>query len=410
MDVLAILAVLLGFAVLSGLAVLVAVLLAIRSLHRRNRVSPDQRSAAPLVWLSAPSRPARLHRRLRSAVAVARMIAGRATAGGQLSRTAELAYELEAEAVSIDHHLPIVARLAPRERTLALRRLAEQVNEVERLVSRLSLLEAEEPRPRAHEPPRHRHAGARPPARRPRGGPRRAAHHRSGRGARDRRLSPSGSCARLQALGAGGDGLGDQPVEGGGGPAVVDRRRGAASTPSAMSAAMPATTRPAAALSTTMSRWCPASPASTRCASPALTAGSPPRRSARLAGPMPKAPRVDRERAHLAAVELDHVRAGGRGDLVQAVAAVDDHARSAPWSASTRAMRSAMRRVAHAHHVAADPGRVGQRAEEVEHRRHTELAAGRPGVAHRRVEARREAEPDAGLARRSGPRRRGRAR
>ena len=154
MDVLAVLAVLLGFAVLSGLAVLVAVLLALRSLHRRNRVSPDQRSAAPLVWLSTPSRPARLHRRLRSAVAVARMIAARATAGGHLSRTAELAYELEAEAVSIDHHLPIVARLAPRERTLALRRLAEQVNEVERMVSRLSLLEAE-----GHAPARMSHHG-----------------------------------------------------------------------------------------------------------------------------------------------------------------------------------------------------------------------------------------------------------
>jgi hypothetical protein len=155
MDVLVILAVLLGSFLLSGLALLIAVLLTMRSLHRRNRVSPDQRSGAPLVWLSSPTRPARLHRRLRSAVAVARMIAGRATAGGQLSRSAELAYELEAEAVSIDRHLPIVARLAPRERTLALRRLAEQVNEIERLVSRLSLLDAQE-----HAPARMGHHGS----------------------------------------------------------------------------------------------------------------------------------------------------------------------------------------------------------------------------------------------------------
>jgi hypothetical protein len=155
MDALVVLGVLLGFAALSGLAVLVAMLLVLRSLRHRNRVSPDQRSDAPIVWLSAPSRPARLHRRLRSAVAVARMIAGRATAGGQLSRTAELAYELEAEAVSIDRHLPIVARLAPRERTLALRRIGEQVNEVERLVSRLSLLEAEN-----SSPARMRHHGS----------------------------------------------------------------------------------------------------------------------------------------------------------------------------------------------------------------------------------------------------------
>jgi hypothetical protein len=147
MDVWVILAVVLGSMLLTGLAFLVALLLGLRSLRRRNRVSPDQPSGAPIVWLSAPSRAARLHRRLRAAVAVARMIADRSTAGGRLSRTAELAYELEAEAVSIDRHLPIVAHLAPRERTLALRRLAEQVNEVERLVSRLSLLDADERAP-----------------------------------------------------------------------------------------------------------------------------------------------------------------------------------------------------------------------------------------------------------------------
>jgi hypothetical protein len=72
------------------------------------------------------------------------MIAERSTAAGRLSRTAEIAYELEAEACSIDRHLPIVAKLAPHERTLALRHLAGQVAEVERLVSRLSLLDNQE--------------------------------------------------------------------------------------------------------------------------------------------------------------------------------------------------------------------------------------------------------------------------
>jgi hypothetical protein len=83
------------------------------------------------------------------------MIADRSTAGGRLSRTAELAFELEAEALSIDRHLPVVARLAPRERTLALRQLARQVGDVERLVSRLSLLDAGD-----HSPARLGHDGS----------------------------------------------------------------------------------------------------------------------------------------------------------------------------------------------------------------------------------------------------------
>jgi hypothetical protein len=138
MSVWLVLGFLLGSALLVGVALLVAFLLTMRSLRHRNRISPKQPTAAPIIWLSAPSRPARLHRRLRSAAAVARMIAERSGA----SRTAELAQEIESEALSIDRHLPVIARLAPRERTQALRQLTAQVNEVERLVSRLSLIDA----------------------------------------------------------------------------------------------------------------------------------------------------------------------------------------------------------------------------------------------------------------------------
>jgi hypothetical protein len=140
MTLLVLLGVLLGSALLVGLALLVAFLLTMRSLRHRNRISPKQPTEAPIIWLSAPSRPARLHRRLRSAAAVARMIAER----NGTSRTAELAHEIEAEALSIDRHLPVVARLAPRERTQALRQLSAQVNQVERLVSRLSLIDADD--------------------------------------------------------------------------------------------------------------------------------------------------------------------------------------------------------------------------------------------------------------------------
>ena len=72
--------------------------------------------------------------------------------------------------------------------------------------------------------------------------------------------------------------------------------------------------------------------------------------------------------------------------------------------ASTASIRSAMRRVGHAEDLAADPGRVGQRPEDVEHGRDAELAPGRAGVAHRRVEPGGEAEADARLGRCRRPR------
>jgi hypothetical protein len=143
MDLWLILGFLLGSALLAGVAILVVFLLGVRSLRRRNRVSPKQATDAPIIWLSAPSRPARLHRRLRAAAAVARMISERSTGEPAPSPTAGLAREIEAEALSIDRQLPLVARLAPRERTAALRQLSGQVNQVERLVSRLSLLDAD---------------------------------------------------------------------------------------------------------------------------------------------------------------------------------------------------------------------------------------------------------------------------
>jgi hypothetical protein len=155
MDAWMVLAIIAGWAMFSALIVLVPIFVALHRLRRRNRISPDQPTTAPITWLSSPKRAARLHRRLRSAVAVARMIAERATASGRLSRASELAFELEAEALSIDRQLPIVARLAPRERSLALRHIAGQVDEVERLVSRLSMLEAGD-----HTRPRLGHHGS----------------------------------------------------------------------------------------------------------------------------------------------------------------------------------------------------------------------------------------------------------
>ena len=64
---------------------------------------------------------------------------------------------------------------------------------------------------------------------------------------------------------------------------------GAARRPPARSSATPATTRAAAALSTTMSRWAPCSPPRTRRTTSALCAGSPPTSCSWVAGARPSA-------------------------------------------------------------------------------------------------------------------------
>ena len=71
--------------------------------------------------------------------------------------------------------------------------------------------------------------------------------------------------------------------------------------------------------------------------------------------------------------------------------------RRLPVAPKTPAMIGADRRVAHADELVPDPGRVGERPEEVEHGRHPELLADRPDEAHGGVEALGEAEPHARL-------------
>src|SRR4051794_22858381 len=88
-------------------------------LHRRNRLHPCLATPAPLPWLGSPSRAARLHRRLRAAVMASgwegkrRPRRRRATMGVGEERLQELAGELAAEAVTLDHAL-VAAALAPR--------------------------------------------------------------------------------------------------------------------------------------------------------------------------------------------------------------------------------------------------------------------------------------------------------
>ncbi|MBI2708757.1 MAG: hypothetical protein HYX34_03580 [Actinobacteria bacterium] len=131
---------LLGGMLAAALVALAVLLVVLARLRRRNRVSPKVRTAAPTVWLWSPALAARLHRRLRDAVAVSRMVAGRHTdrSGG----VADLAARLEQEALAVDGRIAAVGRLAPRLRRTALPALAADVAAVERLASDLSLLGA----------------------------------------------------------------------------------------------------------------------------------------------------------------------------------------------------------------------------------------------------------------------------
>jgi len=122
---------------IAAVAMALVAVLGARALRKRNRVSPSAASPAPAAWLGAPSASARLHRRLRSAVAVARSASAAAPVAPRL---AELTADLEREAVAIDDHLVMVSRLASRERRKVLAQLATKVRQVEQLASQVSLM------------------------------------------------------------------------------------------------------------------------------------------------------------------------------------------------------------------------------------------------------------------------------
>ena len=107
--------------------------------------------------------------------------------------------------------------------------------------------------------------------------------------------------------------------------------------------------------------------------------------------------RVEGGGPNLATNELEHSRRTGGGQLIEPVFAVNDHDVLGPVGLQHRQHAFGHRDVGHPDHHAADPGRVGQRAEDVERGGDAQLAAGWAGVAQRGVEARRQAEADAGL-------------
>jgi hypothetical protein len=111
--------------------------------RKQLRVRASSRSAAPTSWLVSTSEPARLHRRLRRATAVARTAAARGDA-----TIAGLAAEIEDHAVALELHLVMLSRLWRRERD-ARRHLVGQIATLEKLAARLTMSAIEVTRPRA---------------------------------------------------------------------------------------------------------------------------------------------------------------------------------------------------------------------------------------------------------------------
>jgi hypothetical protein len=105
---------------------------------RSNRVSPAVRSAAPMRWLWSYNRGARLHRRLRAAVALIHLAPSRRVSRLPSLSVDELRRDLEHQAVVLDQHLVVAVHHPRSHRRSLLVTLETQVTEVERLAVRLS--------------------------------------------------------------------------------------------------------------------------------------------------------------------------------------------------------------------------------------------------------------------------------
>ena len=114
--------------------------LVMRNLAKGNRVSPSVPTLAPLTWAFLPERPARLHRRLRRAIAMARVAsAGHIAAGNRgLGAIPELVTDLERRACVIDSELVVAARATGPARWSMLNELERQVYEIDALASRIA--------------------------------------------------------------------------------------------------------------------------------------------------------------------------------------------------------------------------------------------------------------------------------
>lgn len=122
--------VVLVFAVTAVLFLACCVAAAVHMLRVRNRVVPDVRSTAPILWLWSPRVAARLHRRLRASVLGCRL-----SLDG--SSFADVALEVEQRAVLLDRELVAADRFRLPARARLVGDLRDEVEQVEALNQRL---------------------------------------------------------------------------------------------------------------------------------------------------------------------------------------------------------------------------------------------------------------------------------
>lgn len=124
----------------AGVVALVWMVLALATLHRlrrRNAVGRRGGCRAPLWWLASPGTLARLHRRLRRAVAAVRLAVPPPRRRDQRSAFHDVAGDLEREALTIDTELIALRRLPLVHRYDAQRDVHARVTEIERLAARV---------------------------------------------------------------------------------------------------------------------------------------------------------------------------------------------------------------------------------------------------------------------------------
>lgn len=128
------LVVLVALGVVAGVCV-ATVVAVVHALVVRNRVVPARRSSAPLSWLVSPAGAARLHRRLRAAMAAAHTaLANPRTLGLGL---VEVVGQLRERALELDDQLVLAARAPLATRSRMLHELRGEVLEVEELAVRV---------------------------------------------------------------------------------------------------------------------------------------------------------------------------------------------------------------------------------------------------------------------------------
>lgn len=128
-----------------ALLVAVATTVAVVTLRRMNRVVPRVRSSAPLIWLVSPTRPARMHRQLRSL--------GTWVTHPEPKVHRQLWKDVVAEIVATDAELVVAARSNPRIRATELDAVGVRIDRLEDLAERLRNLDRFQPDGTTRQPP-----------------------------------------------------------------------------------------------------------------------------------------------------------------------------------------------------------------------------------------------------------------